>query len=261
MSGDCSAKKIGGKKVIHSQSREIVWNIFSFMKKEAEAGEAKHLQQVQKRVAEATGVSVSSVKRILAEQRKNVEEGKCFGTPHKTRPRRKFKTDIDDFDKSVIRRTIHEFHITHRERPKILSLLPVLRDKINFRGSEWALRVIVRGLGFRWRTAQNNRKILIEKEEIRARRLFYIRAIKRYRDEERPIIYVDETYIHSTHTRKEAWTDDSSAGLLAPVSKGNRAIIVHAGGELGFVPNALLIFQSGKKTGDYHDDMNSANFG
>jgi hypothetical protein len=31
-------KKIGGHKVIHSQSREMVINVYSFMKKEAESG-------------------------------------------------------------------------------------------------------------------------------------------------------------------------------------------------------------------------------
>lgn len=35
---------------------------------------------------------------------------------------------------------------------------------------------------------------------------------------------------------------------------------MHAGGEEGFVPNGLLTFKSGHKTGDYHDDMNNKNF-
>jgi hypothetical protein len=39
-------------------------------------------------------------------------------------------------------------------------------------------------------------------------------------------------------------------------------IFVHAGGEMGFVPNALLIFKSGckSKSSDYHDDMNAENY-
>ena len=28
----------------------------------------------------------------------------------------------------------------------------------------------------------------------------------------------------------------------------------------GFIPNALLIFRSGSKSGDYHEDMNRANY-
>jgi hypothetical protein len=32
--------------------------------------------------------------------------------------------------------------------------------------------------------------------------------------------------------------------------------MVHCGGAKGFVPNALLMFKSGSKSDDYHDDMN-----
>jgi hypothetical protein len=41
------------------------------------------------------------------------------------------------------------------------------------------------------------------------------------------------------------------------VSKENRLIIVHAGGEAGFVPDALLIYKSSARTGDYQGEMNS----
>jgi hypothetical protein len=50
-------KKIGGRKVIHSQSREMVINVYSFMNKEAESGKVINVNQIQNRVSEATGVS------------------------------------------------------------------------------------------------------------------------------------------------------------------------------------------------------------
>jgi hypothetical protein len=37
-------------------------------------------------------------------------------------------------------------------------------------------------------------------------------------------------------------------------------IFLFTGGETGFVPDVLLIFKSGMKTGDYHDEMNAGNF-
>lgn len=49
-------------------------------------------------------------------------------------------------------------------------------------------------------------------------------------------------------------------GVLEPISKGQRFIIVHAGGNQGFVENACLVFKSQTKSGDYHDDMNHTNF-
>lgn len=84
--------------------------------------------------------------------------------------------------------------------------------------------------------------------------------MKRYREENRPIVYLDESYILSTHVCQKGWTDDSAEGLKTALSKGQRAIIVHAGGEMGFIPNALLIWKSGSSSGDYHNQMNHENF-
>ncbi|PNF35215.1 hypothetical protein B7P43_G06869 [Cryptotermes secundus] len=47
---------------------------------------------------------------------------------------------------------------------------------------------------------------------------------------------------------------------MAPVLKGQRLIIVHAGGRTGFIPGPLLIFKSHLKTGDYHSEMNATNY-
>lgn len=35
---------------------------------------------------------------------------------------------------------------------------------------------------------------------------------------------------------------------------------MHAGSEVGFVPNALLLFKAGTKSGDFHDNMNYENY-
>lgn len=100
----------------------------------------------------------------------------------------------------------------------------------------------------------------MERNNIREACISYLRSIRLYRSQNRPIIYVDETYIQATHTTPYNWMDDSSRGLRTPVSKGKRLIIVHAGWECGFIDNALLIFQSGTKSGDYHSEMNYVNF-
>ncbi|KDR06849.1 hypothetical protein L798_03504 [Zootermopsis nevadensis] len=99
----------------------MVISVYSFMKKEADSGNVINVNQIQNRVSEATGVSISTLKRILKEYEHNKRVGKEFSTPHKKRPRRKIKTDVDDFDKCVIRRTINEFHTTQGERPTLKS--------------------------------------------------------------------------------------------------------------------------------------------
>lgn len=100
----------------------------------------------------------------------------------------------------------------------------------------------------------------MESQNIKLLRTKYLRNVVKFRNEGRPVIYTDETYIHSSHTTTKEWSDNSGEGLKAPVSKGKRLIIVHAGGVNGFVPNALLIFKSGQKSGDYHHDMNFENY-
>ena len=42
-------------------------------------------------------------------------------------------------------------------------------------------------------------------------------------------------------------------------NRGSRWVIVDAVGVGGFIPNALLMFQS-KKTGDYHEEMDGDRF-
>ncbi|PSN53955.1 hypothetical protein C0J52_12517 [Blattella germanica] len=73
-------------------------------------------------------------------------------------------------------------------------------------------------------------------------------------------VYMDETCIHTTHTKSYGWSDNTLSDFFAPISKGNRLIIIHAGGENGFVPNAYIQFKSSQKTEDYHNDMDYKNY-
>ena len=52
--------------------------------------------------------------------------------------------------------------------------------------------------------------------------------------------YMDETYIHPSHTHNKTWGDNTNKGFHKPVSKGQRMVIVHAGGEMNFIKNAYL---------------------
>lgn len=96
---------------------------------------------------------------------------------------------------------------------------------------------------------EDNRKMLMEKYNIKAKRSKYLRKLKQYKDEGRTITYCDETYIHSSHTVPKTWNNGKNKCLKSPVSKGQRLIILHAGGATGFVSEALLLSKSGNKTG------------
>ena len=96
-----------------------------------------------------------------------------------------------------------------------------------------------------------------------AARCKYLRKIKEYRQEQRNIVFMDETWINAHHTKEKEWTSkDLSQRRQVLASKGQRLIICHAGSaEEGFVENADLVFKS-KSTDnrDYHTEMDGHNF-
>ena len=49
-------------------------------------------------------------------------------------------------------------------------------------------------------------------------------------------------------------------GFHKPSGKGSRLIILHAGGENGWIDGAALVFQCKKSIGDYHDEMSAVHF-
>ena len=57
----------------------------------------------------------------------------------------------------------------------------------------------------RWMKTSDKRKIIVERHDIRSHRVKYLRAITAYREEGRPIVYADETYIHSALSTSYAW--------------------------------------------------------
>jgi hypothetical protein len=60
----------------------------------------------------------------------------------------------------------------------------------------------------------DKRKILLGSYDIRAKRIQYLKQLQRYVHEERPIVYTDESYIHSSHSQSKRWTDDSVLGVV-----------------------------------------------
>ena len=105
---------------------------------------------------------------------------------------------------------------------------------------------------------------MTEKPEIIAWRHRFLRRLRKYQADGRPIIYIDETLVNAHHTLSRAWYDDSGvtgavAGLPtapheAPLGKGKRVIVLHAGWKEGFLPGCQLVFVGKSKSSDYHDE-------
>lgn len=64
------------------------------------------------------------------------------------------------------KRCIYNLHITNKILPTVEKLRWKLLSDKNFNASERSLRRIIKALGFKRRSAENNRKVLIEKSNI-----------------------------------------------------------------------------------------------
>ncbi|CAK1597710.1 unnamed protein product [Parnassius mnemosyne] len=218
------------------------------------------LNNVRKRVAAITGVSEKTITRITKEGITAASTSKKIVTPGKSRPHPK-KFDLDGFDLCAIRQKIHSFYVVHKELPTLAKLRAALREDINFQGNITTLHRILNRIGFKYKRCQSRRKLLMERHDITAWRARYLDKIRINRTvEKRPVVYLDETYIHNTYHTKSCWQSEEEPGMFVSESSGSRWIIAHARTKDGFINGVLLMFKSQSKSSDYHDDMNSANF-
>jgi hypothetical protein len=128
--------KGGKKRVKRSGEREIIFNVHKFMKTESEVGITIPVSKVQKRVMAATHVSRRNLCRVLKEG-VNVEIGvaMAFSTPRKQRPRVCTKRVLDTFDEGVLRRVVHNFYLTEKQRPTLKVIHRRMCESTDYGGS------------------------------------------------------------------------------------------------------------------------------
>ena len=68
--------------------------------------------------------------------------------------------------------------------------------------------------------------------------------IREYRRENRPMMYTDEMWVNTHNTKDSICVDsDGKGGWEVPSGKGQRLIVVHAGGGEGWAEGAGLMFK------------------
>jgi hypothetical protein len=120
------------------------------MKTESELGITIPVSKVQKRVMAATRVSRRTLCRALKEG-VNVEPGvaMAFSTPRKLRPTVCTKSILDNFDEAVLRRIVHNFYLTEKQRPTLKTIHSKICESIDYGGGVSSLRLVLRKMGFR----------------------------------------------------------------------------------------------------------------
>ncbi|KAF5289753.1 hypothetical protein FQA39_LY03670 [Lamprigera yunnana] len=146
--------RMNNRKVVHSQGRQIIYNVYQFMEKEKEEELTTPLPQLQERVAEATGVSLSIVRRIIKEGGSTFETSQRgsskFSLPRKTVTRPRPKSTLDKFNEEIIRKIIYSFIDNQKCAPPVSKVLEEVKcTSVEFEGTKTTFWKVLRNLGFR----------------------------------------------------------------------------------------------------------------
>ncbi len=84
-------------------------------------------------------------------------------------------------------------------------------------------------------------------------RIKYIKQIKLLREAEKCIWYFDESWVNLNMSVDNVWLGSAGGSFKIPSGKGGRIIVLHVGGEQGWLPGAEII-QKGYTDvdADYH---------
>ncbi|XP_027843956.2 uncharacterized protein LOC114124782 [Aphis gossypii] len=218
-------------------------------------------------ISKSTGLGQRTVQTTLSEYK---NQG-TVSSPNKKRKTPAIVDKIDEFDKNAIRQLIHNFW-RRREVPTIPKILTAINEDEtlpNFKRTSF--QKVLKDLQFEY-VKKNRNSALLEREDLINWRRDYLRKIRHYRSQNRPIYYLDETWVNAGETHSKTWMDTTvnssrdaflkglTTGQKEPSGKGKRLIVLHIGSTEGFVPGGLLCFESKTNSTDYHDEMNGDTF-
>ena len=244
---------IRGKPLAAGEKRAIVCVKVYFDRNRKELGFSESSAQL---TADALEVSISTVKRVLADFRRDPSRLNKAPEP-KGRPGYAIDSSHEEAVRSFIRNANqHGQYIT----------ISTISEFIQERNTDMQFHpaTLARTLdrwGFDFGKGKRSQYIK-EKNEIVAFRRRYLRRMRYNRDQDgNPIqneIYLDESYVNKNHSNDFIWySDEDGPWVQKPTGKGERLIIINAISSAGWVPGAKLVFQAKRKTGDYHGQMNA----
>jgi transposase len=209
--------------------------------------------------ADALEFGLSTVRRVMADFKR--DPGLLDKVPApKGRPNHVIDCANESFVRSFIR-TANQ-HGEYITLSKITEYLNTTGDSTKFHSTTLSRTLNRWGFEFGKGTRSQHLK---EKDEVIIARQKYLRLMRSNRGENNnPIqneVYLDESYVNKNHSNDFIWYSGEDGPLVQkPTGKGERLIILNAITSSGWVPNAKLVFQAKRKTGDYHGQMNAEMF-
>ena len=130
------------------------------------------------------------------------------------------------------------------------SLLQVLKEKELLSRGRISLWKLLLKMGFRYKKV-NDKRYVYEQSRIIQQGHQFLRRMRCNRKESRPVVYLDEIWANLHDGKERTWVENddkvaggTKGGMRKPSGKGTRLIILHAGGEDGWIEGADLVLQS-----------------
>jgi len=215
------------------------------------------LDSAAQMTADALGIGLATVNRVMASYRKDPDSIKNLP---QLRGRPSYSVDVTHQEavRSYIRNAnLEGRHIT-------LESIRSFLNEISSTEKSFHISTLARTLdrwGFEFGKGIRS-QYLKEKDHIVLARQNYLRKMRRNRivrseKTRRPEVYLDESYVNKNHSNDFVWySNEDGPWIQKPTGKGNRLIIINAVTKEGWIPDAKVVFKSTRKTGDYHGQMN-----
>ncbi len=246
-------------KQLSAELEEMVISLKKHHDKELEDGRYISTKDSDSRTAAGLGIGTATVKRIMARYAQSGEKVITRVKQKPGRPPSKIYKNVQPLVRQFIRaENLRGRHVSiNQVRGFLLTKHELDIPKTSF----WR---ILNRWGYTHGEGRR-RDSLKEKDYVILARRKYLREKLSNRNEDgtlkRPEVYLDETYINKNHSNRFTWyLEEDGPWVNKPSGVGQRLIIVHAITKDGWVKNAQLVFDSKRRTGDYHGQMNWDNF-
>jgi len=215
----------------------------------------KPMEPSTKRTADALGIGMATVKRIMADYN---HDPKLLDEPAKMRGRPVHAVSAS------YQETVRAYIRSANKKGEYITLANIRGFlKENSTDEPFHIATLARTLnrwGFEFGKGTRSQH-LKEKDHVIAARQRYLRKKRDNRssgiDTIRPEVYLDETYVNKNHSNDFIWySGEDGPWVQKPTGKGERLIIINAITKSGWVSGTKLVFKSTRKTGDYHGQMN-----
>ncbi len=246
-------------KQLSTEMAETVVRLKKYYDNEKKTGTLVPTKNAAGRTAKALGIGVATVKRIMANYKKNDEKVIVHIKQRPGRP----PSRICPIMQPIIREFIRNENLSGQQI-SINKVCKFLISKYHLDIPKMTLWRALNRWGFSYGEGRRRDSLKEQNHVIIARREYLrLKLANRYSDGKlkRPEVYLDETYINKNHSCRFTWyLKEDGAWVNKPSGVGPRLIIVHAITANGWVDGAQLVFEAKKRTGDYHGQMNWDNF-